>query len=110
MRRSMGSIAILPKSCASSAKRMAFENPGLIFSIPVPAASSCAGGLVLLHFGSLMNALAEETKKLARLQAVDLERARLTAALKALPGEIAQADSQLKAAQKRVTDADAGLK
>jgi predicted nucleic acid-binding Zn-ribbon protein len=89
---------------------MAFENPGLIFSIPVPAASSCAGGLVLLHFGSLMNALAEETKKLARLQAVDLERARLTAALKALPGEIAQADSQLKAAQKRVTDADAGLK
>ena len=64
----------------------------------------------MLHFGSLMNALAEETKKLVRLQAVELERTRLTAALKALPGEIAQAEGLLKAAQKRVTDADAGLK
>ena len=57
-----------------------------------------------------MNALAEETKKLARLQAVELERSRLTAALKALPGEIAEADRQLKAAQKRVTDAESALK
>jgi hypothetical protein len=57
-----------------------------------------------------MNALAEETKRLARLQAVELERARLTAALKALPGEIAQAENLLKAAQKRVSDAEAGLK
>lgn len=57
-----------------------------------------------------MEKLAEETKRLARLQAVELERARLTAALKALPAEIAQAENQLKAAQKRVTDADAGLK
>jgi predicted nucleic acid-binding Zn-ribbon protein len=57
-----------------------------------------------------MEKLAEETKRLARLQAVELERARLTTALKALPAEIAQADNQLKAAQKRITDADAGLK
>ena len=64
----------------------------------------------MLHFGSLMNALAEETKKLVRLQAVELERTRLTTALKALPAEIAQAEGLLKAAQKRVTDADAGLK
>ena len=57
-----------------------------------------------------MNVLAEETKRLARLQAVELERTRLTVALKALPGEIAQADNLLKAAQERVTDAEAGLK
>jgi predicted nucleic acid-binding Zn-ribbon protein len=57
-----------------------------------------------------MNGLAEETKRLARLQKVELERTRLTAALKALPGEIAQAENLLKAALKRVTDADAGLK
>jgi hypothetical protein len=57
-----------------------------------------------------MNELAKETKQLARLQVVELERARLTAALKALPGEIAQADNQLKAAQKRISDAEAALK
>jgi predicted nucleic acid-binding Zn-ribbon protein len=57
-----------------------------------------------------MNALAEETKRLARLQAVELERARLTAALKALPGEIAQAENLLKTAQKRVTDSETGLR
>ena len=64
----------------------------------------------MLHFVALMNALAEETKRLARLQAVELERTRLTAAWKALPGEIAQAESLLKAAQKRITDADAALR
>jgi len=64
----------------------------------------------LLHFVALMNELAEETKKLARLQAVELERTRLTASIKALPGEIAQADNLLKAAQKRVSDAEAALK
>ncbi len=57
-----------------------------------------------------MNVLADETKRLVRLQAVELERARLTVALKALPGEVAQADGQLKAAQKRVADAESGLK
>ena len=57
-----------------------------------------------------MNALAEETKRLARLQAVELERARLTAALKALPGEVAQAENLLKTAQKRVTDSETGLR
>jgi uncharacterized protein len=54
--------------------------------------------------------LAEETTRFVRLQAVDLERARLTTALKALPGELAAADGQLKAAQKRIADADAGLR
>ena len=57
-----------------------------------------------------MNEIAAETKQLARLQAVELERTRLTAALKALPAELAVADGQLKAAQKRVSDAEAGLK
>jgi len=57
-----------------------------------------------------MNEIAEETKQLARLQAVELERTRLTAALKALPGEIVAADNQLKAAKKRVADAEAALK
>ncbi len=57
-----------------------------------------------------MEKLAEETKRLMRLQAVELERVRLTAALKALPGELAAAEAQQKAAQKRVTDADADLK
>lgn len=57
-----------------------------------------------------MDKLADETKQLVRLQAVELERARLTAALKALPAEISQADGLLKAAQKRITDAEAGLK
>jgi uncharacterized protein len=70
----------------------------------------CGGERVLLHFVALMNEIAEETKRLVRLQAVELERTRLTAALKALPGEIAAADGLLKAAQKRVADADAGLK
>jgi len=57
-----------------------------------------------------MNEIAVETKQLVRLQAVELERARLTAALKALPGEIAAADGELKAAQKRIAEAEAGLK
>jgi predicted nucleic acid-binding Zn-ribbon protein len=57
-----------------------------------------------------MEKLADETKRLVRLQAVELDRTRLTAALKALPGELAAAEAQLKAAQKRVSDAEAGLK
>ena len=57
-----------------------------------------------------MNQLADETKRLVRLQAVELERTRLTNALKALPGEVAAAEKQLQATQKRVTDAEAGLK
>ena len=57
-----------------------------------------------------MNVLSEETKQLVRLQAVELERTRLTAAIKALPGEIAQASNQLASAQKRIADAEAGLK
>src|SRR5579859_1595286 len=57
-----------------------------------------------------MNEIAQATKQLVRLQTVELERARLTAALKALPGEVAEAENQLKAAQKRIADAEAGLK
>ena len=57
-----------------------------------------------------MEKLAEETKRLVRLQKVELERGRLTAALKALPGEIATAENLLKAAQKRAEDANAALK
>jgi predicted nucleic acid-binding Zn-ribbon protein len=73
-------------------------------------AALCVDVTVLLHFVALMNVLADDTKKLVRMQAVELERARLTAALKALPGEVAQAESLLKTAQKRVSDADVGLK
>jgi predicted nucleic acid-binding Zn-ribbon protein len=57
-----------------------------------------------------MNEIALETKQLARLQAVELERTRLAAALKALPTEVAAAETQHKAAQKRVADADSALK
>lgn len=57
-----------------------------------------------------MNALAEETRRLARLQAIDLERTRLTAALRGLPNDIAIAFNQLNAARKRFADAEAGLK
>jgi len=57
-----------------------------------------------------MEKLAEETIRFSRLQAVELERARLTAALKALPAEIAAAEGQLSAARKRIGDADAALK
>jgi uncharacterized protein len=70
----------------------------------------CGKLLTLLDCGALMNALAEETKRLVRLQAVELERTRLAAALKALPGEITAAANQLTASQKRITDAEAGLK
>jgi predicted nucleic acid-binding Zn-ribbon protein len=57
-----------------------------------------------------MDEIAEETRQLARLQAVELDRARLAAALKALPAEVTAAETQLKAAQKRIADADAALK
>ena len=57
-----------------------------------------------------MEKLAEQTKKLVRLQAVELERVRLAAALKALPAEMAQAEQLLAAARKQVTDAESGLK
>jgi predicted nucleic acid-binding Zn-ribbon protein len=57
-----------------------------------------------------MDKLAEETKRLVRLQAVELERTRLSSALKALPGEVALAENLLATARKRVTDAETGLK
>jgi uncharacterized protein len=58
----------------------------------------------------MSNVLAEETRRLVRLQAVELERTRLTAALKALPGELAAAEAQLNAARKQVADAASALK
>jgi len=57
-----------------------------------------------------MENLAESTKKLIRLQKVELERARLAVALKALPSEITNAEGLLKAAQKRAADTEGGLK
>jgi len=57
-----------------------------------------------------MNALKEETRRLVRLQAIELERTRLTAALRGLPNDVAIAQNQFKAAQKRVADAESGLK
>jgi len=53
---------------------------------------------------------AQELKRLIRLQKVELERIRLTAALKALPVEVATAQNMLAAAQKQATDAQAALK
>jgi len=57
-----------------------------------------------------MNGLTTQTKQLVRLQAVDLERARLTSSLKALPGEVAHAENLLNAELKRISEADAALK
>ena len=37
----------------------------------------CAAMMVLLHFGSLMNEIAAETKQLVRLQAVQLRQDRM---------------------------------
>jgi hypothetical protein len=51
----------------------------------------------------------EQIANLVKLQAVDLERARLSQVLRALPAEIAQAHAALKAAQNDVTTASDAL-
>lgn len=51
----------------------------------------------------------ERIENLVKLQALELERARLTQALRALPAEAAQADAALKAAQRDVTGASDAL-
>jgi len=51
----------------------------------------------------------ERIENLVKLQALDLERARLTQLLRALPAEVAQADAALKAAQRDVTTASDAL-
>ena len=51
----------------------------------------------------------EHIVNLVKLQALDLERVRLSQALRALPAEIAQADASLKAAQNKVTAASDAL-
>jgi uncharacterized protein len=51
----------------------------------------------------------EHIANLVKLQALDLERARLSQSLRALPAEVAQADNALKAAQAEVTTASDAL-
>ncbi|HXR39366.1 MAG TPA: C4-type zinc ribbon domain-containing protein [Terracidiphilus sp.] len=48
-------------------------------------------------------------EKLVKLQAADLERARLNAALRALPAEIAQAEAALAAAERQAAEASDAL-
>src|ERR1035438_5480972 len=48
-------------------------------------------------------------QNLVKLQAVDLERTRLTAATRALPAEIAKAQAELTAAQRKAAEASAAL-
>jgi hypothetical protein len=51
----------------------------------------------------------ERIENLVKLQALELERARLTQLLRALPAEVAQADAAFKAAQRDVTTASDAL-
>ena len=51
----------------------------------------------------------EQIELLVKLQAVDLERARLTAELRKLPAEVATAEAALKAAEKQAAQASAAL-
>src|SRR5215469_6777918 len=60
----------------------------------------------MLDFSSRMQ---DNIANLVKLQAVDLERVRLSQAIRALPAEIAQADAPLKAAQNNVTAASDAL-
>ncbi len=98
----MASIATQPKSCVNSASSTDYERHQL------PDSVRRRSGFVTLW--PPMEKLAEETKQFVRLQAVELERARLTTALKALPGELAAAENQLKNAQKQNSETEAGLK
>jgi hypothetical protein len=50
-----------------------------------------------------------QIEKLVKLQAVDLERGRLTVAARALPAEIAQAQAALAAAQRQAAEASTAL-
>jgi predicted nucleic acid-binding Zn-ribbon protein len=51
----------------------------------------------------------EQIENLVKLQAVDLERARLTQEARALPAELAQAQSALAAAERQAAEASAAL-
>jgi predicted nucleic acid-binding Zn-ribbon protein len=51
----------------------------------------------------------DHIENLVKLQAVDLERARLTVALRALPAEIAQAEAALAAAERQSGEASSAL-
>ena len=48
-------------------------------------------------------------ESLVKLQAVDLERARLALAIRALPAEVAQAEAALAGAQRQAAEASAAL-
>jgi uncharacterized protein len=48
-------------------------------------------------------------ERLAKLQEVELERARLSQSIRALPGEVAQAEAELTRAQKSAADASGAL-
>jgi len=83
----------------------------VFWRIAAGSLARCSIAQVLLDFVTPMNdEIAVELKRLVRLQAVELERTRLTAALKALPGELAAADNQLKTAQKKLAETEAALK
>jgi len=56
-----------------------------------------------------MARMQEQIENLVKLQAVDLERARLTLAARALPAEIAQAETALAAAEKQSAEASDAL-
>src|SRR5215472_8586819 len=60
----------------------------------------------MLDFCSLMQ---ERIEHLVKLQALDLERARLAQAIRGLPVEVSQAEAALKAAQAEVTAASDAL-
>jgi uncharacterized protein len=57
----------------------------------------------------LLFTVKEHIANLVRLQALDLERARLSQTLRALPAEVAQADTALKAAQQAASNASDAL-
>jgi hypothetical protein len=58
---------------------------------------------------NFMARMQEQIENLVKLQAVDLERARLTLAARALPAEIAQAEAALAAAEKQSAEASDAL-
>src|SRR3954465_14315511 len=57
----------------------------------------------------LLFTVQENIANLVKLQALDLERARLSQSLRALPAEIAQADAALKGAQQAASNASDAL-
>jgi len=63
----------------------------------------------MLHALDFNARMQEQIENLVKLQAVELERTRLTLAARALPAEIAQAKAALAAAEGKVADASSAL-